>query len=148
MSFKYDSSGITDEFPVVPDGWYDFKIIDAEEMVSKNGNDMVLAKCQIINSPDHSDIIHHYVTFLPPDSKGAFINVLFRKAIGVPAGGDDIVDADDWKGKRFKGAVVTEVGKDGIKRNKIQKVSPLKDEAVAAAPAPGTVANNDNDIPF
>jgi len=150
MSFRYNSSGISDEFPLMPEGWYDFKIIEAEEMQSKKGNNMILVKCQVINNPDHTDVIHHYVTFLPPENKGAWINVAFRKAIGVPAGGDDVVDAEDWVGKRFKGFVVAEEGQDGIKRNKIQKVSPLKDgmkEPIGAL-KPSLAKTNDEDIPF
>jgi len=150
MSFKYDSTGITSEFPLLPEGWYDFKIIEAEETQSSKGNNMVLAKCQVINNPDYDDILHHYVTFLPPDNKGAWINVAFRKAIGVPHGGDDIVDADDWIGKRFKGFVVEDEYQ-GQKKNKIQKVSPLKDSdegEPAAVKLSKKGVNKDEDIPF
>lgn len=156
MSFKYNSSGIKDEFPTLPEGWYDFKIIEAEEGTSKkNGYDMILAKCQVINNPDYADFspLWHYVVFPDPTANWAWINVAFRKAIGVPHGGDDVVDADDWTGKRFKGYVIVEEGDDGVKRNKIQKVSPLKDssaakEAAMAAQAPSKKVNKDEDIPF
>jgi hypothetical protein len=150
MSFYHDSTGVDPDAPAVallPDGWYPFKIFDAEELESKKGNPMVLAKCQVFNDPRYPDQeVWHYVTFLPKDAKGAGISVHFRKCIGVPFGGNDLVDAEDWTGKRFMGKVLTEEY-EGRKRNKIVEVSPMPKETAGKTAEP-VAAGQDEEIPF
>ena len=129
MPFRHDSTGVeADVFEILPDGYYPFRIYEAEEMKSKSGYDMVLVKAQVSGHSEQFDgsTVWHYVTFLPKDRKGAGISVHFRKCIGVPFGGNDVVDAEEWKGKRFMGKVVKEEY-DGKTRNKLAEISPMPD---------------------
>jgi hypothetical protein len=126
-----------DQFQLLADGWYPFKIFEAEEMKSSKGNDMVLAKCEVSGHSEEADgqTVWHYVTFLPKDRKGAGISVHFRKCIGVPYGGEDEVDARDWIGKRFIGKVTTEEF-EGKRRNKIAEISPIESGKTTDAQIP------------
>lgn len=165
MSFKYDSTGIDPDakFPLLPEGeWFPFKIYDAEEMTSKKGNPMILAKCEVVGDERYVDMdVWHYVVFIPKGSKGDGINVHFRKCIGVPFGGDDAVDADDWVGKRFMGKIGHEAYQ-GKTNHKIVEVSAMatgeRAGAVAAAlaaqrpasakPVAAASKDADDEIPF
>jgi len=146
MSFRHDSTGISadTEFELLPEDWYAFRIHDAEEQESSKGNDMILCKCRVINNQKYKDAeIWHYVTFLPKENKGAGISVQFRKCIGVAHGGNDIVDAEEWKGKTFLGFVVQDTY-EGKTRNKIAKVAPPSGPESAASPSPAV----DEEVPF
>jgi hypothetical protein len=138
MPFNHDSTGVSPDAPMIllmPDGWYTFKIKEAEELKSKKGNDMILVKCKPVNDEQYEDVtIWHYVVFIPKGSPGEGISVNFRKSIGVAFGGNDLVDADDWVGRKFK-AYVTSETYEGKTRNKISEVAslestPEKDEEV------------------
>jgi hypothetical protein len=130
MVFKYDSTGIdlnAKSFPLIPDGWWPFRIMETESMTAKkSGYPMVLAKCKCIDLL-HSDkgLIFHYVTFIPKGQKGDGINVHFRKSIGVPWEGDVVVDPEEWVGKTFMGKVVSEEY-DGKTKNKFKEIAPIK----------------------
>lgn len=141
MSFKHNSTNISaEEYELLPEGWYPLRIYEAEELKSKKGYDMVLAKCEVFNDPRYpSTSLWHYVVFLPEGEKGAGISVHFRKACGLPFGGDDVIDAEEWKGKKFMGSITVEEY-EGKKRNKIAKVSPMPDAEVAQ--------KSEEDIPF
>lgn len=133
MPFRHDSAGVDpDQFQLLEDGWYPFKIFEAEETKSKKGNDMILCKCEVFNHSDQANgtTIWHYVVFIPKGQKGDGISVHFRKSIGVPYGGDDVVDAQDWIGKKFMGKVTTEEY-EGKRRNKIAEVSLMPGTGVA-----------------
>jgi hypothetical protein len=148
--FKHDSTGVDpDVFSLLPEGWYPFRIFDAEELRSSKGNNMVFAKCEVFNDEKfNGEKVWHYVVFLPKENRGAGISVHFRKCIGVPFGGDDIVDANEWKGKKFMGKVAHSeyVNKEGnrVKNCKIVEVSPL-DPDMLNKPA---VEKADEQIPF
>lgn len=141
-TFRHNSTGIDPDavYPLLPDGWFPFKIVEAEAMQAKSGNNMVLAKCKCIDDR-YSDcgVIWHYVVFIEKGEPGEGISVHFRKCIGEPYGGDDVVDTDSWEGKKFMGKVKTETY-DSKKRNKIAEVSPFKADAAAK--------KSDSDIPF
>lgn len=167
MSFKHDSTGIDPdaEFPLLPEGqWFPFRIYEAEELVSKKTKlPMILAKCEVFGDERYADMnVWHYITFIPKDKPGEGISVHFRKCIGVPFGGNDDVDADDWVGKKFMGKIVHETY-NGKKNHKIAEVSPMPDQesqAAVAAQAPlkskarpdsppeHVAAGADSDIPF
>lgn len=160
MSFQYDSTGIDpdQEFPLLPEGqWFPFRIYEAEELTSKNGNPMILAKCEVFNDERYADMnVWHYVVFIPKGKAGDSINVHFRKCIGVPFGANDVIDAEDWVGKKFMGKIAHEEYK-GKKNHKIAQVSPMRDqgtEAAMAAQAPATpkpakaATGGDEEIPF
>jgi len=139
MPFKHDSTGIDpmNTMPLMPDGWYTLKIMEAEEQKSKNGNDMILCKCRPVNEPNYQEIeIWHYVVFIPKGNKGDGISVWFRKCIEVPYGGNDVIDADDWVGKKFK-AYVVQSTYDGKTRNKIDRVESLNSKV-----------EQDDNVPF
>lgn len=130
MSFRHNSVGIDPDntIALMPDGWYTMKITEAEEMTSSTGYPMILAKCSPVNNPDFADAsIWNYVAFIPKGEKGDGISVHFRKAIGVPFGGDDVVDADEWVGKKFSAYVIRETYK-GKTRNKFKEVRSLTDQ--------------------
>jgi hypothetical protein len=141
MPFPYDSTGIDTnrpEFALIPEGWYTFKIVEADEQKSKKGNDMVLCKCEVVGDETYKGVlVWHYVVFLPKGQKGDGINVHFRKCIGVPVGGNDVVDAYEWLGKKFKGKIAHEEY-DGKTKHKIAEVSPLE----------STVGATEDEIPF
>lgn len=148
--FKHNSTGVdpNQAFPVMPEGWYEFKIFDAMEKTSKSNNPMIECICQVINDAQwKGQEITHYVVFLPKEKKGAGISVHFRKAINEPFGGDDIVNADNWKGKRFRGYVVIEdytpkEGKNAGKKFKQNKISEIE------APAEPNLSAEESSVPF
>ena len=167
MSFQYDSTGIDPdmEYPLLPEGeWFPFRIYEAEESLTKKDHyPMILAKCEVAGDERYADMnVWHYVVFIPKGKPGEGINVHFRKCLGVPFGGDDVVDADDWVGKRFMGKIAHETY-NGKKNHKIAEVSPMRDQesqAAVAAQAPlkqkarpdsppaHVAAGADSDIPF
>lgn len=146
MAFKHNSTGVDPNggFPRLPEGWYDFKIVDATEKVSSNGNNMIECSCKVINNPEYPDHeVSHIVVFLPKERKGAGISVHFRKCLNEPFGGDDEVNADNWKGKRFRGFVVEDsytvkAGKNAgktFKKDKIVDVEPPAEPNLSAEEA-------------
>lgn len=131
MPFQHDSRGIDpSEFRILPEGWYPFKIFDAEEQESKKGYPMVVAKCEVFNDPRYEGIkVWNYITFLPKGQDGAGISVHFRKCIGVPYGGEDTVDSRQWIGKKFMGKV-TQATYEGKTRNKFSQISPYDETLI------------------
>lgn len=101
---------------------------------------------------DHD--MKHWVVFIPAGKKGDWVNVHFRKCIGVPYGGEDVVDASQWISKKFEGDVDIDskpyVNKKGETktdpRNAIVRVYPYKDKfpEVEASDAP----KKDEEVPF
>jgi len=159
MSFRHDSTGIDPDdstILLVPEGLYTLKIFEAEEQTSTKGNDMIQIKCKIVNLPELADAeIWHWVVFMPKDQKGAGISVMFRKAIGVPFGGNDTVDADDWVGKKFQAYIIQESYKDKTgnmrKRNKINTFSVKSLDAKIPVQPNGNLAAEiaeDEEVPF
>lgn len=154
MSFRYNSTGIDPDaqFPLLPDGkWFPFRIFEAKDATSKSGHPMVVCKVEPYNVPEYPSedfTVFHYVTFLPPDSKGAGINVHFRKSIGVPWEGDVDVIAEDWVGKKFMGKVGHDTYQ-GKKNHKIVEVSPMPKDLDAQLAASKVNSKKDEDeIPF
>lgn len=151
MSFRYNATGIDPDmqYPLLPEGkWFPFRVFEAEEKESKSGYPMIVCKCEPFNVPSEyrEFVVWHYVTFIPPDQKGAGINVHFRKCIGVPWEGNAEVDADDWIGKKFMGKIGHETYQ-GKKNHKIVEVSPLPADQQEDLPA-AAGANKDEEIPF
>jgi len=149
MSFLHDSTGVNPDvqYDLLPEGWYTFRIYEAEEMESKKGYPMILARCEVVGDVRYKDSsVWHYVVFIPKGQKGDGISVHFRKCIGVPFGGQDEVDARDWMGKKFMGYAVQETY-EGKTRNKIAKVSPMPD-ADKNATEVGNSGVKDEEIPF
>ncbi len=147
MTFRHNSTGVNPNATIsmMPDGWYTMKIVSAEEQTSKKGNDMILVKCSPVNEPEYKEAtLWHWVVFMPRGEKGDGISVHFRKCIGVAFGGDDIVDAEEWVGKKFAAYVSRELYKEK-ERNKIQMVKSLEEYATEnGLPVP----DKDDEVPF
>lgn len=133
MPFNYDSTGIQEHTarPLLPEGQYSMAIIDAVEGTSKAGNPMAILDVKVIEDVDHQGFdMKHWVVFLPPEAKGANMNVHFRKCIGVPYEGAVEVNPVKWIGKKFKAKVSVETvqGEKGMyQTNKIKAVFPYGD---------------------
>lgn len=142
---RHDSRGIdpNPSFPTLPEkAWFDFKVMEAEEMKSKKGLDMVKLKVQVINNPEwNGTTLFHYVTFIPKGVPGEGISVHFRKCLGLPYGGDDSIDEVDWEGKRFKATTVVEEY-NGQKSSKIKLVDDIN------AGNEGATVGSEQDVPF
>lgn len=131
MTFQYDSTGVNmdSNFSVVPEGIYNLQIVDVKEKVTKNGDPMVAARCEVINSKEHNgSVIWHNVTFLAKTSKGAGMAVHFLKTIGEPFEGKFVVEPNNWLLKNFTAQV--RVGKDlnNKSRNEIAYILSKEEE--------------------
>lgn len=128
-TFSYDATGVDPDakFPLIPDGWFPFRIIEAEVLTSKSGLPMVLAKCKCID-PNQADkgLVWHYITFIPKGNPGEGMNVHFRKSIGVPWEGNVKVNTDEWEGKTFMAKVISEEY-NGKRNNKFKEISPIRE---------------------
>lgn len=128
MTIRHDSRGIdpNPSFPTLPENvWFDFKVTEAVEGKTKKGLDMVKLKVEVINDADWTGTqLLHFVTFIPKGSPGEGISVHFRKSLGLPYGGDDVIDEVDWLGKRFKASTVVEEY-NGNKNSKIKTVDAI-----------------------
>lgn len=106
MSFRHNSTGIEPsqgKFTPLPEGEYRVVIEDAVEKTSKKGFPMIECTLAVIeDNNNQGKTLKHYVVFLPAGEKGDGISVHFRHCIGVPFGGDDEVDAQDWIGKKLR----------------------------------------------
>lgn len=155
MSFAYDATGLDPDqsYPLLPEGkWFPFRIFETEEKESKSGNPMVVCKCRPFNVPaEYREFeVWHYVTFMPPDQKGASLNVHFRKCIGVAWEGNVDVEADDWVGQTFMGKIGHEFY-NGKKNHKIVEISPMpkgQETEQPEPPAAAVASKKDKDIPF
>lgn len=174
MSYRYDSRGIQPRaagvFKLLPPGRYLVEIVTYEERQTKNKDycvviDVKVIKPNVVNDvPVFGELIKfHYITFLPPDSKGAGIAIHFLKSIGEPwEQAEDLdIEPSRWVGKVFVAKVGIdkyETG-DGKERQKnvIETVEPYELAAGvtngSSAPPPSTVQraapkSTDEEIPF
>lgn len=158
MPFPHNSSGVSTDGPkkpVLPKDRYVFTIFDAKEGKSKGkGYDMIEMDLKVIEHATYQDHdIKHWLVFIPAGQKGDWMNVHFRKCLGIPHGGEDIVDASQWIGKKFEADVDIETkpytNKKGEvradPRNKIVRVYPYKDQLPAIDVA---TPQKDKEIPF
>lgn len=124
--FDYNASGVSMDGPLLPDGWFTFRIMDATEGMTRDGkNHLVKVRADVIQDEEFAGWpVYHYVTFLPKDNPGAGISLHFLKAIAEPFEGSFKVNAEDWVGKMFSGQVFTDTYKDR-KSNKIKQVKAL-----------------------
>lgn len=137
MSFPFDSTGVDPEaksYKTLPEGQvFEFKIMEAEEMRSKKtGYPMVKLRAEVVNDAEWAGVgVFHYVVFIPKGLPGEGINVHFRKSIGVPYGGNDVVDAGEWVGKKFRATTKVDEyeGKKNSKISAVESREDAKDEA-------------------
>lgn len=131
MTIRHDSRGIDPNasFPTLPEGKvFEFRIMEATEMKSKKGLDMVKLRVEVIGDPEwNGTSLFHYIVFIPKGAPGEGISVHFRKSCGLPYGGDDAIEEQDWIGKRFKATTKVEEY-EGKKSSKISAVE-SRDEA-------------------
>jgi len=156
--FPHNSTGVSTDGPkkpVLPKERYTFSIFDAKETTSSSGNPMIELDIKVIEHAVYQDHdMKHWIVFLPAGKKGDWMNVHFRHCIGVPYGGEDIVDAAQWIGKKFDADLDIETtpykNKKGQTRsdprNKIVRVYPYKDQFPEIA-AP-TAEKKDEEVPF
>lgn len=99
----------------IPKGRYLVRIMNAEQGVSKAGNDKVTISVKVLENIDANiapqkgrDIKFHTITFLSPDEngvapKGAGMAIHFLKCIGEPWQEAENLEWDEgrWLGKRF-----------------------------------------------
>jgi hypothetical protein len=158
MSFKNDSRGVDpngSSILLLPPGWYIFKIMEAEETISKNNDNQIIVRCSPIGNPEYANaLLWHYVTFFKKEHKAAGMHVHFRKCIGVPYGGIDDVDSDDWIGKKFAGYVVKDSYKkpdtgEIIPKNKIAQVISVDEYQTSVKSSSNGEENSwGEDVPF
>lgn len=136
MGFKYDATGVSagEGFPLIEkEGWYPFRIVATKEGQSKNGDYQVTVDCACLDPRYKNFSVRHWVTFMPPDAKGAGMAIHFLKCIGELFEGKLNVDPMSWECKVFMGyCVVNTYEKDGVKKrnNKLDKISPIPDEGL------------------
>lgn len=126
--FSFDSTGIDPNggFPLLPEGWFPFRVLVATEGVSKSGNKQVTVDAVCLDPRFKDYSIRHWITFLPTGSKGAGMAIHWLKSIGEPWEGKIKVDPLSWERKTFMGKVeVSEY--QGKKNNKLAEISPIKD---------------------
>lgn len=147
MTFPY-----TNKQKNLPEGWYDLEIVKAEEGLTKKGDRCVITDLEVIDSLayDGIRIPRHYVNFLPPTSKGAFMAIHFLKAIGEPWEGDFVVDAAHWIGKGMRAYVYNEKSADGQYENlRLKWIKPYVPVAtIGQEQAPIVLANEEEEVPF
>ena len=86
---------------------------------------MIKCVCQVIKDPSYAGTkVWHYVTFFPEGHKAFGMSIHFRKSIGQPFGGNDLIDHLKWIGCKFMGKVGIDEYK-GKQNNKIKEVSPI-----------------------
>lgn len=151
MTFKFDGRGVAmNQYKRLPEGWLPFKIVEAEQRTSKNGDFQVLAKCKCTDHryADCSEV-WHYVTFLPKEKPGAGIPLHFLKCIGQPHEGEIEVNADAWLGKKFLGNVIEDEYQ-GKRNNKFKEISPWRDmdASMEEQPPISTKVEEDDQVPF
>jgi hypothetical protein len=158
MPFPHNSKNVSTEGPkkpVLPKERYVLSIFDAKETTSKKGDPMIELDVKVIEHAVYQDHdLKHWVVFIPAGKKGDWVNVHFRKCIGVPHGGEDIVDASQWVGKKFEADVDIDTKpytnkKGEVKtdpRNAIVRVYPYKD--IFPEVEASTANEKDSEIPF
>lgn len=127
MVFKHDSTGIStlkDYTKLQNKKRYNFKIVEAKEGMTKNGDPIVYLK---LSTEGKIDLIDHSVVFLKKGKPGEGISVHFRKTIGMPYGGNDDVDATLWIGKEFS-AWNTHKEYNGKLTDSLNNIEPVKEE--------------------
>ncbi len=136
---------------LIPAGsWLPFQILEAEDKKTKTGRDMLNLKCEVVDDARwKGKWVWHTVVFIPKGDKGDGMSVHFRKCIGIPFGGNDLVDGLKWIGKRFMGKVIIDEY-NGKKNNKIEAVSPYGDKPIAAEPQPVSahIEEGEDDVSF
>jgi hypothetical protein len=116
MSGKYDGTGVkVNDFVEIPDGEYTLRIIEANQGMTKNGDDMVTVSFEIVGGDHNLEKInyHNVIFFKDKGSKGAGIALKFLKSIGEPCEGSFVWDEKNWIGKKLKGTVVQELATQG-----------------------------------
>jgi hypothetical protein len=97
---SYKQSAVEEVFKAWDAGEYEVEIIDAEEKVSKSGNDMIVLKLKVIKDGEQAGpkIVERLV-FTP---KAFFRIDQARSALGFEIQPDEEIDivADDFVGKR------------------------------------------------
>ena len=131
MPFSYSSTGIDGldspggKYPPIPDEFYEFKITDVKEKVTKNGDPMASITLEIVSAIHTGRLVWHNVTFPKIDPatgkrpSWAGMSIHFLKTIGEDHEGDFIVSPEAWIGKQFKAKTKTVKDLKGNPKNEI-----------------------------
>lgn len=119
-------------FSLLPDGTYELKIVDVEELRTQKDNyPMVKTTCEVYNNSEfNGKEVFHNVTFMPKEKTGSGMSTHFLKCIGQPWEGDSItVDPLNWIGATFKATIGTREyeAQKGKNKGKMMKSNDIKD---------------------
>jgi hypothetical protein len=143
---SYDATGIdVGGYPLIPEGWWPFRITSAKEGESKAGNYQVTVDAVCMDSRHKDMSVRHWVTFFNknPDGtapKGAGMALHFLSCIGEPHEGKFDINPSRWINKPFMAKATIEVYQ-GKRNNKLAEISPIE------SGLPSTT-KNDEDAPF
>lgn len=142
-------------FSIIPAGDHRVRIANAEELTSKNGNDMIKLTLEVSG---HSGSLWHYVVFMPdnPQTTNQKLGQLFDSFGMAPN-----MNISSWIGKVGGARVKHEKynGEDSAKvsyflsRNKVDNLpawqdAPGKASVTGGASTPNFTAVDDGDLPF
>lgn len=131
---EFDATGIDmdQKFEPAPAGEYWLQITDVSETdkngnerVTKNGDPYVRVECEIVDDAEWAGKkVWNNVIFLYPGEdgkvrRGAWIALVFLKAIGQPHEGRFKPDPNLWVGKRFRAKLKITKDSQGNGRNEI-----------------------------
>jgi hypothetical protein len=133
-------------FELIPEGWYPWRIIEAEEGESSNHEYQVKVFIECADGKNETNITH-YLTFKAPEAKGAGMALHFLKCIGAPFEGEFDVEPTKWIGKKFMGKNKHDEY-NGQKRNKLSAISPMREDVDPNFKEELAKAKKANDIPF
>jgi hypothetical protein len=135
---SYKQAAVSEPAKPWAPGEYEIEVINAEEKLSKAGNDMIVLKCKVIKDGEQAgSTLTEHLVFTPK----AFFKVdQVRAAIGETVIPDEEIDieAEDFIGKR--GRVVLKIREDDDRWNEIERwIVPSIDPVVAERVANGEI---------
>jgi hypothetical protein len=126
---------------LLPNGWYDFEVMHAEEKTSKAGNEMIALKLRVFNPLGGEKHVYDYL--LESNSIKMFD---FCESVGLTdkyeAG---TLSADDCIERAARVKIATDSkNKDYAPKNVVKAYAAVQ----AVGPSPAAAAPDDDDIPF
>lgn len=132
------------EMPPIKEGRYVFKVANAEEQTSKNGNPMIKLDISVRISDYKSLPIFDY---LVSTERALFKIKQFCQSVGLDFAGGSI-SVDDVIGKQGEALFMHETGSDGRKYLKVAKYISIDEPQPHTEPQEQEQPIDDSDIPF